>query len=263
MSLPQSADKPDAITTFLASNGAVNFSKILYNVPRLFSALNDPGLSMIFAPNDAALQRLSDKTGKSLADLQRDAYGIDILANHLSVFPTKRSWPMFTSINNRSYGSSETDIKALGVTATALIDKTAVLVISSVIFHEDQLVKASLRRDIGALKALGQNDMLMVLIQRGDLKGKDLIALCVSDPEINKLCDAKVDFKQLLRRDYNAIAPTGVVPRDYYVILSRGYRPFSDVQLIPSDKDDDLARHKILGMLRPIRTKHGMVQIVS
>lgn len=216
---------------FLANNGAGLFSQVLYNVPLLSRALANPNLSIIVAPSDAALQRLTTKTGKSLAELQRDAYGIDIFANHLSVTSTKKEWPMFTAINKQNYGSTEQDILALDVKATTMINRVVIIVIDRLILHGEQLAKASMAARIpGNLAPLQNNAMLMVLIQTGQLKGKDLISLCVSHPEVNQLCDAKIDFNLLLKRDFNAIAPAGVKPRDYYVELSQGYFAWSNIQ---------------------------------
>jgi hypothetical protein len=220
----EAPDTTDAIISYLAAQGATAFSKLIYNIPKLFGALSDPKLSIIVAPNDAALQRLSVATGKPLTEIQKDAYAIDILANHVSIVPTQKTFPMITSINQNTYGSSEQDIQALKVSAFTRISQVSVLVIGEIIIYPNQVEKASLKRDLGVLKPLQQNDTLFVLIQKGDIKGKDLISLCVSDPELNKLCNAKLDFNYLLKRDYSSTAPPGTNPRDYYVKLSTGFK---------------------------------------
>jgi hypothetical protein len=262
----QTPDNADAIIAYLAAQGATTFSRLLYNIPKLHKALKDPQLSIILAPNDSALQRLSAATGKSLAELQQDIYGIDILANHISTKPTQKTIAMVISINGNTYGASERDIQGLKVSAFTKIGSTAVLVIGEIIIYPNQVEKASLNRDLGVLKPLQQNDMMFILIQKGDIKGKDLISLCVSDPEVNKLCNAKLDFKYLLKRDYNATAPQGVNPREHYVKLSTGFKAWTTLvpKPIPIYRNmDNTLELSFIKNLQPIDSQVGFVAISS
>ena len=68
---------------------------------------------------------------------------------------------------------------------------------------------------------------MWLLIEKGQLKGRDLISLCVSDPEINKLCGSKLNFDDLLIRDFRTTAPPGITARDHYVELSMGYQAWT------------------------------------
>ena len=137
----------ESIISHLAAHGAANFSKLLYNVPALFNALKNPNLSMVLAPNDDALEKLSTASGKFLADIERDAYGIDILANHISTTATRQNFPMIISINGNQYGSTEVDIRSLEPAALTRIGKVSVLVIGKIIIYPGQLEKASIKRD--------------------------------------------------------------------------------------------------------------------
>lgn len=66
----------------------------------------------------------------------------------------------------------------------------------------EQLIvnKSNAKGDIGEIS----RDVLQ-LITAGHLKGKDLISLCVSNPKINKICNANDQalFKRALKREFN------------------------------------------------------------
>lgn len=236
-------DSTDVILAFLRNNSAPDFAKILYNVPVLYAALNNPNLSMILAPSDATLQRLVNESGKSLSQLQQDRYGVDIFANHLSTSPTKRVWPMITSINDLKYGSSEADILALEAQATTIIGKTVVLIINRIILHGDQLARASLQRTAGPFEILKADRGFKVMIDQGYIKGYELVKLCSSNPEVGSLCD-NLNFDLLLRRDYSSQplskAIVGKSARDLYFKHALGYR------VVTNMIDSDVGRFKTI-----------------
>ena len=100
----------DRIDNFLKINGAGRFAQLLYNVPVLYRTAMDNRLSMIIAPSDERLQKLTMDIGKSLEEMSQTEAGRNLLSNHLSVVHTKTVYPMFTAINGVTYGSSVDDL---------------------------------------------------------------------------------------------------------------------------------------------------------
>lgn len=52
-------------------------------------------------------------------------------------------------------------------------------------------------------------DIFLYLIEQNDIRGKDLISLCLSSAKINDKCNNKNQllFRRLLERDYNIVLP--------------------------------------------------------
>ena len=215
----------DQIQDFLVTHGASIFSSLLYEVPRFNNIENK--YTMIFAPDDAAIRRLENATGKSIGELYRDPAGLDILANHISTSPTQKTYPMFTAINGTKYGSSANDIAALGIVAKTVIDRVPILVISQIIIQGNQVQTAKAQRDPGVFGRLNYQNFIN-LVNLGQLEGEDLISFCLTNKEVNDMCD-KVDsngetiFHKLIRSKFKEEVPPGESAREYYITRYSGY----------------------------------------
>ena len=216
----------EEIQVFLANNGASTFAAMLYDVPVIFR--DRAKYTMILAPTDQALMRLEAASAKTMAALSKLAPGVEIIMNHISILPTKKSYPMFTAMNGTKYGSSVNDISALGVRKTATIDGVTVLVIDQVIIQGDQIDRTRVNRNPGALGMLNYQNFIN-LVNLGQLEGKDLVSFCLSNPDINDMCN-KIDengeniFHKLIRERHEIDLDPGVDAREYYIKIHSGYK---------------------------------------
>jgi hypothetical protein len=215
-----------AIQNFLTANGATVFAKLLYNLPQLYQAVMSPKLTMIIAPTDESFEWLSNETQRPLAELLNSEAGRNLLSNHISVLPTQKVYPMFTAINGVTYGSGPEDLAALKVTASTIIDGVVVLVASSVIGRPQQLTKSKRREEPGVFAGMTR-DAFQALINTGNLRGKDLIALCNTNPYVdNTFCNSRdasgrTIFHYLIKREFNIDISVNEDSRNRYVELHK------------------------------------------
>ena len=220
-------DRFDVIYDFLVANGASVFAGVLNNTPILFNARDR--YTMILAPTDEALKRLEQATGKSIKELSTSIAGVNILANHVSVLPTQQVYPMFQALSGTKYGSNINDFAALGVIAKPIIGGVKVLIISQIIVHGNQvqLAQAKAGKNSGVFGLVKYQNFLQ-LVELGQLEGKDLVSFCLSNPDINNMCN-KVDsdgmniFEKLIKNKYGKTVPPGMSAREYYIDLFSGY----------------------------------------
>lgn len=214
----------DRLQAFLTANGASTFAKLLYNIPQLRRATLSPELTMVIAPTDDRLQELSNQVQKPLAELFDTDAGRDLLANHVSILPTQKVYPMFTAVNGVTYGSGPDDLTALNVTASAIIDRVVVLVARAVIGTLPQITKSGRRFEPGAFAGMTR-DAFRAMINNGQLRGKDLIALCNSDPYVNaNFCrsrdaSGRTIFHYLIKEEFGIDVPVGEDARTRYIEL--------------------------------------------
>lgn len=184
------------ILQFLRSNGASRFADMLRNDYEVDSYINDA--TIILAPSDEVLQNL---------DPQTDTH--ELVSNHVSITPVnKTEFPVFFSRSGVEHGNDIKDLHDLGINVATRINSTTVLVIRKFV----PIVDYAIYRTWAKLPT----DIFNKLILDNNVKGKDLISLCVSNSNINEKCNWKNQqlFRHLLRRDYDIDEPNN--PRDLY-----------------------------------------------
>lgn len=312
-----------AILKFLQINGASRFAlEWLQNY--LGSKYFWPEVTIILAPSDVAIRRLEVEANLSFKEIASSKEGLEILLNHLSILPTKTEWPMITALSDEKYGSSQGDILALKPVAHTIIEtvdlqsftrplKTSVIVINSVIIHGDQLV--DLKRLAGGFskwwRSIEPNqpadepnttgltgteltrmsrDVFRHLVLTGQLKGKNVLALCTGNSDIANLCDRDnyLLYQQLLKSEFNyewRLSDLPITAKDVYKMMHEhslgvyirldsdqyNYVEISDYKPIPADvesKIDELYRfsgkpyeHFFIPIIRPFHYLEGSFQI--
>jgi hypothetical protein len=207
-----------AIQNFLTSNDATIYAKLLYNLPQLYRAVMSPQLTMIIAPTDQRLQELSTAPKKPVATIVDSVAGRDLMANHISILPTQKVYPMFTAINGTTYGSGPEDLNALQIIVSTVIDGVVMLITPHLIGDFQQILKAEAVNDPGMTR-----DAFQALINTGDLRGKDLISLCKTNHYVEEnFCNSKdatgrTIFHYLLKSEFGLDVPANKNARDRYV----------------------------------------------
>lgn len=214
------------VRDFLIANHAGIFAD-RWLIRDLYQRQNFAKPTMILAPTDNALKNLLRETNKSWTDFLKLPVGTDILKNHLIFQPTRREWPMITSINARPYGSKQEDIEALVPGASLVVripevkSPLVVLIINKVLVHPDQLMTLEARLPRGDEISRMGKDLFMKMVIDEKIAGRDLVALCNTSHEIGLLCDRddQLLFKRLLKNEFNFNYDQGFAaerPRELY-----------------------------------------------
>jgi hypothetical protein len=213
------------IIDYLSRNGAETFAKQLRSRPAFKRLLDESRLTMIIAPSDKALEDLASKFGQSTAEFLPSSIAEDVLANHLSVVPTQKSYPLFTAINGSKFGKGPADLAELQPAANTIIGKVPIIVVDRAIFHEPQYPGLTFNK-------LGK-DPLWLVLQRTDPLG--VIRSCTTSSKFAHLCRDPNTFKQLMALHYLNY-PINQDARQQYtdITLKNGYAYYV---IIPIEED--------------------------
>ena len=124
------------IREYLSSRGASLFSRFLFEIPQ-FKNLKDE-YTMIIALSDKSIENISEFLNKKIEEFPNSQEAISIMGNHISILPTNRSYPMFTSITGVKYGETINDITKLKAKEPTKIDGVSIVIIDEVIISKDQ-----------------------------------------------------------------------------------------------------------------------------
>jgi len=132
------------IEQFCLINGASDF--VHYFLRFNYNKIREKQIIKIFAPVDAALQRLVNKVGKSLEEISNLPEGIDVLNNFLSSDVFNRNHPFFyTAINGTTYGKSASDISRLRSSIRSNFGNIEIWIINSIIHRNERQIEALAR----------------------------------------------------------------------------------------------------------------------
>jgi hypothetical protein len=176
----------------LAENGSSIFAGLLETIPQFKLVTNENSLTMIIAPTDEALRELASNFGQTVDEFANTTAGQNILANHLSIVPTRKTYPMFTAINGLTYGKDQRDFDALKIKSYVVVGKVPVIIVNTAILHERQYPNLT-------FATLGK-DPLFVILQHSDPKA--VINACMVDAKFARLCRDPLTFRNLMRLHY-------------------------------------------------------------
>jgi hypothetical protein len=169
---------------------------------------------MIIAPTDDALQQLASNFGQTIDEFANTPAGQNILANHLSTIPTKKTYPMFTSINGLMYGKDQRDLDALSIKSHVMIGTLPVIVVNRPILYESQYPDLTFAK-------LGR-DPLFVILQHSDPLA--VINACMVDAKFARLCRDPLTFQNLMRLHYPNYPVNNDARQQYIdITLKKGY----------------------------------------
>ncbi len=239
------------IEEFLESNGAVLFSKLLREVPILYRAISDPKLFLIFAPDDNIMRQFLKIVEKTAGSLLRSTAAIEVLGNHVMLAPPKNG--TYRSINGLTFNLPKEYRIRLGKKIDTVIDGVGVAIISRPIVLPAQVKKLLAVKTPGVIGTLDYQNFLN-LIQLGGLKGKDLIAFCLSNSAVNNMCNktdenGKDIFDRLLLTEFGLSRPYRQThtSRESYVLLYKTYRVFTSeyTRIKPGRESDSFSTRYI------------------
>lgn len=145
MNTPQSNTRGERffheIEKYLLGNGAYIFLHLFLR--RVADRIKSGEIIEIYAPIDAAFERLSTASGKTIEQITSNQEGLDILTNHVSSIPLNLSddgWPLYIAINGTTFGTQLTDLNLLEPTDNGvLFGRITVTTINKVILGPGQL----------------------------------------------------------------------------------------------------------------------------
>jgi hypothetical protein len=281
----------DEILDFLLANGASLFGRE-WLAAQLTKASKYGAPTMILAPSDATLQKLSRATNRTWEEILRLPEGIDILESHLSTEPTSKVYPMFRAINGTMYGSEQADIDKLGISPPATIIRVGgrqtpivVIVIDTLIVPDEKIAKLKKARlgysvwqrptsddvivenpgyslagtEIPALT----KDVFRKLVLEQDVRGQSLLALCTGNTEIAALCDRDDQFlfRQLLLQEFNFKYSHGYAkesPRELYAKLYKYRIEIYGGIMSMGNKNEGFSYYNLVRDNAPIQLPHHL-----
>jgi len=220
------SSKAEQIDQFLRNNNATNMAIIIHNNNSLLKLLD---LAVImFIPSDFALDKITQKSGKTLNEIRNTKEFIDLISNNFSILPLQDIYPAYTSVTGVTIGNNIHDLNSLDVIANITINNVKIYITNKSITTPKQLEKLAIIRQPGVMGLLDYQNFFNI-VNIGQLKGKDLISFCLSDNTLNDMCNredviGENIFDKLIKRDFNIPIPQGKTAREYYIKLTSGYK---------------------------------------
>jgi len=202
------------IENFLIQYGAPIYLHFFlrYNYDKIRSG----EVTMIFAPSDEVMQRLSTQTNKSFDQISTTPEGIDFLDNFLSRTPIGEQYPVYTAINGTTFGKTRDDLHKLNIINTGYIGNVVVRVINSGIKRNDQQMQ--ILSEAIPVQVVRQNSAIIgdnpiadfddlpnpVIRQIAlNLPPNNIIELCRLNAKFNSsICESEDFWNEKTRRDY-------------------------------------------------------------
>lgn len=209
----------------LRDHGLNLFADLLHFDNFAKNSLSTGKVKIMVALTDDAVRELVP-FGKTMSDVMSTESGRDIIRSHLMVnydFITK----VATALNGRQIDTN-TIVKA-EIPSFDIGDKDIrVVVAAKAIIDTKQIEDVTTDRSVGLGGLLGYDNFLR-LIESGNLKGKDLISLCLSSSDTNEFCNArdsegKTIFDRLIYREYGYKNIGERNARDFYIKLWSAYK---------------------------------------
>jgi len=209
----------EAVYDSLTAAGAGQFVKLSRWLSQITTALDAGQLQLIVAPDDGAIDLLFSKLGKPASELLQSKAFENVILNHYSrVFDTKV--PSMKMLGGFDLKLSKENLDKLKLRSNFVVNNVKILVVGAMLANPQQVRSLIQPRDAGLLGNL-KPDTLAVMTAVGNLRGKDLISLCLSNDYLNTLCD-KADsngqtiFHKLLRSEFNVeLAPAANARAEY------------------------------------------------
>jgi len=127
------------IEQLLVSNNADNY--LNYFLRANFDQITNGNIILILAPINAALDRLSAKTNKSLEQILGTPEGKSVLENSLGSIPIQQTGTTYSAINGASYGNKPDDLNLLRIKSKATSENVTVYVVDAIIYMPGQIEK--------------------------------------------------------------------------------------------------------------------------
>jgi len=208
------------LTAKLTEQGAAIFAKILKVTPWANELIESGAVKLIFAPVDELLADLLAQSGKSFDDFIKLPSASSLIMNHLYRSLDRQS-PILTAINGFQLKADRESMKLLAPVTKFVIGDLNVVVIGNVIVDQQGLEVMAQPQAQNIVNQMGFEGT-RVLIRRGQLKGRDLIGLCLSDRATNDFCnrvyaDGKTIFHELMLSEFNSNLPADADARALYI----------------------------------------------
>lgn len=190
---------------FLRRAGAAKFAN-LYETSYLRD--NFERCTIILAPLDIIFDEIAS-TASSREDI------IMAIKDYMSILPVKiNGYPSVITLNNLQVGNNINDLKSLNIMAVSKNIRPGL-----VVFVIGQKIDVLVKSGINGLINIPY-DVFLQMIMTNDIKGQDLISMCISIPVLNRKCNERNQllFSKLLQKEYNI--QNNPTPRETYSKLT-------------------------------------------
>jgi len=175
----------DAIISELENQGLVLLSRIIYRTNELVRLLDSGSVKFMMAPTDQVLTKLVETYGKQIINT---ANFIEILKNHLATefSKTKRE---IRSINGQPIYLDRQAMANRKPGVAFMVGGVAIVPINNILITASQRQLLTVNRSAGPFDMIN-GSIFRAWVQTSGIEGQDLLALCVSNPKINELCNS-------------------------------------------------------------------------
>ena len=206
----------DAVIAALEANGLTKLARIIYRSNGLLNTINNNQIEFIMAPTNEILDKMVATFG---IEIVATANFEDIIRNHFATEFTTAKLEV-RSINGQPIQLDRQSLANRKPGRGFKVGAIAILPINNILITGQQKALLTMTRDAGAFEKLNRSTF-GAFIQTSQLKGKDLLSLCVSNAKINELCNAvdrngKTIFDQLLLKEFGRQVAAGESAREIY-----------------------------------------------
>lgn len=201
------------IEQFLIQNDASDY--LHYFLKSMYPRIILGEIILIFAPIDAALQRLVDRSGKSLEEIANLPEGKDILMNFLSSGSVQLTSPVYTAVNG-SYLPSIENLYKLNSIASIQLGNLYIETVNGVINMQGQLDRLrhanSMNISVPVKTNIIGDDIVTQFVDLPNpvvrfitlnLPPNDILNNCLTSNRLNAaICDSEDFWNEKLRKDF-------------------------------------------------------------
>lgn len=234
--------------------------------------IDNESIQTIFAPSDTKLTQLLQYSKLTESQFASSPEGQIIIANHCSKDDSSTGSSVGSLTGNRIPVTQEY-LLGIGASAVATIDKITIIFIREIIITQEQInrlqssvaiaSRAPITTNPGVLGKLDRNN-LSNLNQLGNVRGKDLISLCLSHPQMNQLCNSqdsfgRTMFHRLLKSEFGETFPGFQNARDRYIRWNTSKFLIMDNQMEEPLKPEEGIVVDFVGSMRQTQDEPNLV----
>jgi len=186
--------------------GATAFARLLRLSNDISSTLTDSNILFGIVPSDNAIRSLLTRFERPANDLVRIPAFRQLVLNHFSTTMDFKV-PTINMLSGYQLDLDRASLDKRKIMGKLAIDGRYFLLIDTIIGTAEQVQSLFVKRDAGIFGNLDARTFNL-LVQQGNLKGMDLIGLCLTNEKLNSLCNQRDQngetiFHRLLKTDFN------------------------------------------------------------
>ncbi len=216
----------DRVSKSLNRNGRSIFAQMLSKSLEIDNLMEQGVIKLIFVPSDQYLITIIRHYNFTMEQFTQALLRQNIFQNQFSRDSSSAKSPVM-GLKGRPIDIDQEGLRLMGATGQDDLGDILIVMTERFVIPEQELdsllrfAKDYGTRGPGVLTLMRKDDLANIN-QLGGIHGKDLIALCISNPETNRLCNSadgygRTIFHRLLQSEFGEIWPPFENARDRYI----------------------------------------------